>query len=94
MNGKIDLEAVKRHGEAEGHFDYDWRAYDVERRVQEPEWAWPLVDADAVYINHVGIDTICKDIGIPEERWSDVALVWCVAFRKGYEAAHAAELSP
>lgn len=75
------------NGEREGAADYRSRAEDV-RLGEDPEWAWPLTNADQAYIDAVGVSDICKEIGLMDLGWEDICDDWIAAFRRGYEAAH------
>lgn len=81
--------AIRTHAEAEGRADYLGRADDVDHGSEDPSWAWPWSGADEAYINAVGPSSILAAIGVPGLSWEDACDEWCVAFRRGYEGAHA-----
>lgn len=82
--------------EATGADDYTDRADDVAAGQQDATWAWPLQTADEAYINAVGTEQICRDLGLStdDDTWTAIVGDWCDAFRRGYRAAHAAAVVP
>lgn len=81
---------VRDHGYREGTADYRGRQDDVESG-EAPSWAWPLAGAGEAYINAVGTETICKEVGVPTSAWDAIAELWCEAFVRGYREARAAD---
>jgi hypothetical protein len=88
------IELAAAHGEREGASDYHGRASDVAAGLQSADWAWPMTSADEAYINAVGVDEICRAIGIDSSQWDEVSSAWLVAFSRGYRLAHASTAGP
>lgn len=81
------LAKVAEYAYAEGKEDYFTRANDVECG-DDPSWAWPFDTADVAYINAVTTDEICRELGMAESMWDDIADTWFNAFKAGYVDAH------
>lgn len=88
------MSKITSHGRREGAADYRGRAAEVAAGREKPTWAWPLAGADEAYLDAVGIDSVCRQIGIAPDKWESVCHEWLTAFRAGYEEAHAADEYP
>lgn len=88
------MSKITSHGRREGAADYRGRAAEVAAGREKPTWAWPLAGADEAYLYAVGVEAVCRQIGIAPDKWESVCHEWLSAFRAGYEAAHAADEYP
>lgn len=85
---------VVAHAEREGADDYTDRADDVASGQQTADWAWPFSTADEAYINAIGTEAICREIGLEDDAWEEISDAWCAAFARAYRGAHSASEPP
>lgn len=88
----VDRTQFARFAEGEGEKDYEGRAQDVDHGYANASWAWPFVDADEAYVSVVGPSKILHAVGLVGASWGELSSLFCIAFRRGYERAHAAWL--
>lgn len=45
-------------------------------------------DADEAYLNALGLDRVCCEVGRKPEDWDEIKAEWLAAFRLGWEEAY------